>query len=99
MADRERSVILVGLQADGTTYSLHPAFRRRLREAFPTARPAPSVFIGSDTKADFESLHGPMWEQIAILLTGLSLQKLTDFGQVIVRDPMSGREFELQASG
>ena len=99
MAVLEKSIILVGLQADGTTYSLHPAFRRRLLEAYPTVRPAPSVFVGSDTKVDFESLHGPMWKQIAILLTGLSLEKLTEFGQVIVRDPMSGREFELQANG
>ena len=96
MKDQDQIVILAGLQTDGTTYRLHPVSRERLRVAFPTIAQAPSVFVGFDTQADFESLHGPMWGQIAMLLTGLSLQRLREMGRVIVREPATGREFEVK---
>ena len=95
MTTADPIVILAGLQQDGTTYQLHPVSSERLRTAFPGVRQAPSVFVGYDTKADFETLHGPMWSQIAQLLTGVSVERLRELGPVLVRVPSTGREIEV----
>ena len=34
----------------------------------------PSVFIGYDTQSDFEVLHGPLWKQVATMLTGTVME-------------------------
>ena len=99
VTDQTPIIILAGLQADGTTYQLHPSSRNRVRERFPSATQAPSVFVGYETQADFESLHGPMWGQIAMMLTGLSLEKLEGLGHVVVRVATTGREFEVGRAG
>jgi hypothetical protein len=42
--------------------------------------PASSVFVSFDTQWSFERFHGPMWTQIAMLLTGLSEEQIQDLG-------------------
>lgn len=96
MANNDPIVILAGLQQDGTIYQLHPISIERLRAEFPGVQRAPSVFVGYDTQADFESLHGPMWPQITQLLTGVSVEKLRKLGSVLVRVPSTGREIEVR---
>jgi hypothetical protein len=88
-------IILAGVQSEGTTYQLHPVSKDRLAEAFPGVQQAPTVFVGYDTQADFETIHGPMWAQIAMLLTGVSLEKLLEIAPVLIRVPASGKEFEV----
>ncbi|MFI5202325.1 MAG: hypothetical protein ACHQNE_08055 [Candidatus Kapaibacterium sp.] len=40
----------------------------------------PTVSIGYDTRVNFEQIHGPIYEHIAELLTGLSVESLKKIG-------------------
>jgi len=93
MSEQKPIIILAGLQSDGATYRLDPLSQRRLRETFPDVPTAPSIFVGFETRADFESLHGPMWDYVVILLTGLTRKRVEALGPVIVRLPATGQEF------
>jgi hypothetical protein len=92
MASVERQngplVIYVGRQATGCAYELGPLSRRRIKESFPQAKSAPSVFVGYDTKKDFERVHGPIWEQVAAILTGLSADQISKLGGLRIYDPV-----------
>ena len=90
MATGNPIVILVGLQRDGTTYQLHPGSRRLLDAEFPASPKVPTVFVGYSSKEQFESLHGPLWKQIAEMLTGVPSDQLP--GGLVIRDPVDGRE-------
>jgi hypothetical protein len=81
--------ILVGRQSDGSTYSLHPNSLKLIRERFPQVRPHPTVFIGSDTQADYEASLGSIYNQVAIILTGLSPRMLNELGGYRVGDPLT----------
>ena len=85
----EKVKIMVGRQGDGCTYSLHPASRRLILQRFHGVHPAPTVFVGYETRDDFERYHGPMWGQIALILTGLSETQLRGLGGFLIYDPMS----------
>ena len=97
MAETKPIIILAGIQAQGTTYALHPESKQRLKTAFPEVSQAPSVYVGYDTQDDFTRLHGPMWSQIATLLTGLSVEQLQKLGPVVLKVPATGKEFEVAA--
>lgn len=88
-------VITIGRQRDGTTYRLHPSSKARVQAQYPTVHPAPSVFVGYDTQSDFQRIHGPMWKQVAMLLTGLGAQQMRELGGVRLEDPRSGDSFEV----
>ena len=49
---------------------------------------APSVYVTTESEADFER---KLWKQIALLLTGLAAAKLRQLGVVLV-DPFARRE-------
>ncbi len=99
MAPYPPLIILVGLQADGATYALEPRSRQRIQEAFPGVPVAPSVFVGYKTREEFEALHGPMWRQIVILLTGVTLERLREtLGEVIVRVPGQSQDIAVEAA-
>lgn len=83
----EPLTILVGRQSDGCTYQLDPQSRRRLAAHAPEAFRAPLVFVGYETQADFERAHGPLWSQIAQLLSGLSEMALRAMGGFTLYDP------------
>jgi len=85
-------IIVAGEQADGTTYQLHPLSRARIEARFPGTRLLRSLFVGLDTQTDYTDMHGPMWEQIVLLLTGLTLARVHELGDVVIRFPASGRE-------
>ncbi len=84
----EPLIIQIGRQRDGCTYQLHPSSRVQLKKTFPKARPVPSVFIGYDTQSDFEVLHGPLWKQVATMLTGLSWKRIENLGGIKIYDPV-----------
>jgi hypothetical protein len=70
-------------QRDGLAFDLDPVSRERIVEA--GGRPSPAqVFIGLDTLHDFEELHGPFWNQLALILTGLRSGQLKELGYKIV---------------
>ena len=85
-------LINIGQQSDGCVYELHRHSRRDLRTKFPSARAAPSVFIGYNTRDEFESLHGPMWLQVAQMLTGLGPSQIKKLGGAQIYDPVAKRE-------
>ena len=78
-----------------TTTHRHPTSAARIRLAFPSVRVAPSVYVGYETRDEFEALHGPMWPQIVILLAGVSADKLREkFKRLLLWDPVSGSQWE-----
>ncbi len=77
----------IGRQSDGCVYMLHPLTRRALEQRFPGVHRIPDVFVGYDTKADFEAMHGPLWKQIATILTGLTWEQIEEMGGVTLYDP------------
>lgn len=87
-----RLVIVAGRQSDGYTFRLHPKTRDRIVEKFPDIAGPDSVFIGFDTKGQFESIHGPVWEHVALLLTGLSKDQLEQFGGYRITDVIANRD-------
>lgn len=94
--DASRAVIVaVGFQGDGATYRLHPTSAMRVQKAFPGVRVAPSVYVGYASRDEFEALHGPMWPQIVILLTGVDVARLKErFEHITLWDPASGKQWE-----
>lgn len=85
-------VIHIGRQSDGCAYELNPRSRADVLKRFPGVRPAPSVFVGYASRADFQTLHGPMWRQIATMLTGLTWEQIEAMGGVTIYDPERGEE-------
>ncbi len=85
-------VINIGRQSDGCTYQLNPKSRNEIQKKFPSVRAAPTIFVGYETQSDFENLHGPMWKQIATLLTGLSWEQIEEMGGASIYDPIAGEK-------
>src|SRR2546430_1105485 len=76
-------VIYVGSNWEGFTFRLDPKSFRALQEKTKTLNDAlPTVSIGYDTRVGFESIHGPVYDHVAELLTGLSAEKLKKIGFV-----------------
>jgi hypothetical protein len=73
----EAIVIEVGRQRTGATFMLSLQTRAMLPSS--AFRPK-SVFVSYDTQEAFENLHSPMWDQIAMLLTGLDEEQIRDLG-------------------
>lgn len=88
--------ISVGRQGDGGVYELHPLSEMKLMREHPDVRRVPSVFVGYRSKDEFESLHGPLWPQIAMMLTGLSWEQLQQMGGVTIEDVVNGRDIEVE---
>jgi hypothetical protein len=87
-------IVAVGFQTEGATYRLHPTSAARIRQTFPGVRVAPSVYVGYTTREEFESLHGPMWPQIVILLTGVDANTIQErFPRLLLWDPATGRRW------
>jgi hypothetical protein len=82
--------ILVGRQSDGYTYGLHPNSFKLIRKCFPSVHPQPSIFMGRDAQTAYEVTNGARYDQIAVLLTGLSPAKLGELGGYRVVDPVTG---------
>ena len=82
-------VILIGRQSDGRSYTLSPSSKKLVRKKFPGSTIAPSVFITTSTHSDFAAVHGPIWDQVAIILTGLSSGQLEQLGGYQIYDPVA----------
>jgi hypothetical protein len=86
-----RVVILMRRHSLGAELSLHPHSKTLIRRRFPEARPVSSISIEWSTKSDFEGEHGPIWDHIAVVLTGLSLEQLAALEGYQVYDLMAER--------
>lgn len=93
-ATAEPIIVYVGSSLDGTSFALDPVSQQRVREAFPGVSVSTrNIFIGHDTREDFEHSVGRFEDQIAMLLTGVSAARLSErFPFVSFRDPQSDRE-------
>jgi len=83
--------IYIGRQHDGCAFSLHPQSRSMIQRKFPNSCRVDSVFVGSQTKEDFESTQGgepDLLHQVALLLTGLTEGQLQIFGGYRLYDPV-----------
>lgn len=86
-------------QTEGVTYALHPLSRRRILARWPDLRLLPKVFIGYTTRDEFEALHGPVWREIVLLLSGHALEELErEFGGVELYEPASRTTTRLSAA-
>lgn len=63
--------IMVNETLDGVVFSIPIATRLAIKEAFPQAKPVAKIFVGYDTKADFEFYHGSLERFIFPALIGL----------------------------
>jgi hypothetical protein len=78
--------IAVGWQGNGGVYQLQPWDERRVREAFPEAAIIPTMLVGYDKTEDFERFHRPYWQQIALMLTGLTPEQIAGLGGIRLWD-------------
>jgi hypothetical protein len=87
-------VVYVASSLDGTSFALDPSSQQRIRQAFPNVRVSTRhVFIAHDTHEALAESLGQFEDQIAFLLTGVSVDQLADrFSFVSFRDPRSERE-------
>jgi hypothetical protein len=80
--------IQISHEMDGCTYGLHPNSKMLIKKRFPHARLVPSVYIGSDTRANFAPDHQELiWNYVALILTGLNEDQLNELGGYWVFDP------------
>ena len=86
--------INVGRQQDGWTFALEPLTRKAIQIKFPGSCPHNSVFIGSQTRDDFQSTRGlqDLAEQVLLILTGLNREQLQAFKSFRVVDPVDDKE-------
>jgi hypothetical protein len=63
--------IRVNKQMDGYTFSILPSVRQLIKSWFPNAHPANNIFIGYDTKSDFELYYGKLESYIYPALLGI----------------------------
>ncbi len=82
--------ILIGRQQDGAAYSLHPNSLKRIRQRFPQVHPRSTVFIGAYTQPDIDAGMESIYDQVAVLLTGLSMRQMDELGGYRILDPLTG---------
>jgi hypothetical protein len=66
--------------ADGTVYRLSTASQERIMRRFPNARLAGDVFFSTQTQKDYERDHGPVWDDVIGILSGLSADQVSELG-------------------
>ncbi|MGH7224035.1 MAG: hypothetical protein ACRELF_12460, partial [Gemmataceae bacterium] len=81
--------INVGCQRDGCTYVLHPNSVELIQKKFPQACLVTSVFLGHDTRMNFErDRPESIWDHVAMILTGLNEEQLNELGGYRIYDPV-----------
>lgn len=72
--------INVNKQLDGYVFTLLPRFRETIRQAFPGAHPANTIFVAYDTGSDFESHYNQLQQVIFPALLGVT--EKSDFKKI-----------------
>ena len=72
---------------DGCVYALDPLSRQRIEKEFPHARISSRIFVGFDKEGAFEEVQGPIWNQVARMLTGLTEPQIEALGGIELVDP------------
>ena len=63
--------INVNKQIDGYSFSLNPSMRDYIKKLFPNSHPANHIFVGYDTRSEFELFEGKLEDYIYPVLLGL----------------------------
>lgn len=63
--------INVNKQMDGYSFSISPSIRDQIKKLFPNAHPANNIFVGYDTKSDFEIYIAKLESHIYPALLGV----------------------------
>lgn len=87
--------IYVHPQMDGVTYELDPVSKALVEKHAKDTQPASRLFISFGDKTQLEWTHGPVWKQVASLLTGLSWIQLSELGNVVFIDPKTDKPIEM----
>lgn len=85
----KKIVIHVGSDYKGYTFQLSPASREFIQQQRPQAHPVTSVFVSYDDRQQFERRHGPVVEQVVLILTGLTERQLKKLGGYRIIDPVT----------
>lgn len=72
--------INVNKQMDGYSFSITPTIRDFIKKLFPNSHPANNIFVGYDTKSDFEIYAGKLESYIYPALLGVD--KDSDLNQL-----------------
>lgn len=83
--------INVNKQLDGYSFSITPTIRDLIKKLFPNAYPANNIFVGYDTKSDFESYVGRLETYIYPALLGIGNNSdLDKLGEIQFIDTQTG---------
>ncbi|HMD98779.1 MAG TPA: hypothetical protein VKM93_15790 [Terriglobia bacterium] len=91
MPKMAKIVVDVGEQMNGITFRLSPKTRAFLSSRLTKIAPPSSVFVSHETASNFENYPGPLWEHVAMILTGLSEKKLKELGGFEFVTPVGGK--------
>lgn len=84
--------INVNKQMDGYSFSITPTIRDFIKKIFPNAHPANNIFVGYDTKSDFEIYAGNLESHIYPALLGVANENdLHQFGEIQFIDTQTGK--------
>jgi hypothetical protein len=68
--------------AEGTMFHLDPKSQARVMHHFPNAKLAGEVLFPRQMRSDYEQQHGPVWNQVIIILTGIPEEAIDRLGGV-----------------
>lgn len=76
---------------DGFAFSITPSIRDFIKKLFPNAHPANNIFVGYDTKSDFDKYVGKIEPHIYPALLGVDNQEdLNKFDEILFVDTLTG---------
>jgi hypothetical protein len=83
--------INVNKQMDGYSFSITPSIRDFIKQLFPNAHPANNIFVGYDTKSDFEIYVGKLENYIYPALLGVDNNSdLKKLDEILFIDTQTG---------
>ncbi|MFN3852692.1 MAG: hypothetical protein ACK4NY_24905 [Spirosomataceae bacterium] len=83
--------INVNKQMDGYSFSITPSIRSVIKKMFPNSRPANNIFVGYDTKSEFEIYLGRLENYIYPALLGVeNSSDLKKLDEILFVDSQTG---------
>jgi len=88
--------INVNKQMDGYSFSITPSIRNLIKKLFPNANPANNIFVGYDTKSDFETHVGRLESYIYPALLGIEDENdLDKLDEIQFIDTQTGKIYKV----